>query len=555
MKHLNNTRNLSCHFALSAAVLGAALLPSASQAAFSWQVADGVTLDWTNSLRYSAAARVSGRDSDLLENPNLDDGNRNFSTGLISNRFELFSELDLVSASGIGARVSALGFYDTVYNRDNDNPGGTVNHTSRDYDEFTRKTREQHGRDVELRDAFIFGRFQLGDISGGVRVGQHSLVWGESLFFANNAIAGAQSAFDITRLLADPTAEAKEFVLPVPQISAQLELSDSLTMEAYYQTRHQHNRIPAVGSYFSFSDVVGSGAERLFLGPNAAERESDMAARDSGQFGIQLRWLLGEYDLGFYYLRFHDKDFQQVMRLGLVPVAPGVMAPMPTSYYLAYHEDTTLYGISASRSFGAVNLAAEASIRKDQSLASTHAADASALAPPGVIASPDNRDRPAYAVGDTAHVNLSTIWNVPYTPLWNEANLVAELAWTRLLSCEQSCGALDGNASRDAWSVRAVFEPTYRQAVAGWDIGVPIGIGYSPNGSRNILGSSAVPPEGGGDFTIGVNGLYMGEWEVSLAYTTFFGAGGEFLDANNEYSYRQARKDRDFVAFTVRHSF
>ncbi|MNJ74238.1 hypothetical protein D3C77_711420 [compost metagenome] len=64
-----------------------------------------------------------------------------------------------------------------------------------------------------------------------------------------------------------------------------------------------------------------------------------------------------------------------------------------------------------------------------------------------------------------------------------------------------------------------------------------------------------MPPEGGGDFTLGLSGLYMSEWEFNLAYTRFFGPGGEFLDENNEFSYRQARKDRDFVAVTVRHSF
>lgn len=151
MTYTQNKKDVSCHLALGAALMASALMPSTSHAALSWQVTDGVTLDWTNSLRYSAATRVNGRDSDLVQNPNLDDGNQNFSTGLISNRFELFSELDLVSASGVGARVSALGFYDTVYNRDNDNPGGTVNHRSRDYDEFTRKTREQHGRDGQAR--------------------------------------------------------------------------------------------------------------------------------------------------------------------------------------------------------------------------------------------------------------------------------------------------------------------------------------------------------------------------------------------------------------------
>lgn len=558
--------------ALKIALLCSAVSPASAWAGLSWDVADGVKLDWSNALRYSAASRVSERDSELLANPasnqqspNLDDGNQNFSTGLISNRLELFSELDLVSEGGLGARVSALGWYDSVYNSDNDNPGfaggAFPNHTSRDYDEFTKDTRDQHGRDVEIRDAFLFGRFDLAGMPLSVRLGQHSLLWGESLFLASNGIAGAQSPFDITRLLEDPTTEAKEFVLPVPQISMQLELSDTLTFAAYYQFRHRQNRIPAVGSYFSTSDIAGEGAERLLLGPSfAAERGSDMDADDSGQFGVQLRWQLGETDLGFYALRYHDKDSQVVTRPGQ-PFGP--FGPvLPTSYQLAYHEDSTLYGISASRSFGDVNLAAEASIRKDQSLASSHAADISGLPFPGVPGPTDNNGNPAYAVGDTAHINVSSIWSVPRTPLWGEASMVAEIAWTRLLHCEKNCddtpfgqAALDPNATRDAWTMRAVFEPMYRQVLPGLDLSVPIGIGYTPKGSRNILGPWAVPAENGGDFTIGVNGVYMGAWDLNLAYTNFFGSTGTVLDGEGSYSYQQARADRDFVVFTVRHSF
>jgi hypothetical protein len=540
-----------------------ALSPAKSWATVSWESDDGLKVDWNNSLRYSAMFRVDKRDGELLSNPNLDDGDRNFSTGLVSNRGELFSEMDVVHSSGIGARISANAWYDTVYNRHNDNPGVSggafPNQLSSGPDEFTDSTRDQQGRDVELRDAFVFGRLQLGETELSGRLGQHSLVWGESLFFANNAIAGAQSPFDTTRLIDDPTAEAKEFVLPVPQVSAQWQLSDTLSIGAYYQFRYVHNRIPASGSYFSVSDIVGAGAERLVLDPAtglSALKGSDRDAKDSGQFGLQVRWQVGEFDLGFYALQFHDKDFQQVTELGQ-PFGP--FGPvLPTGYYLAYQEDTQLYGFSASRSFGDLNLALEASIRKGQSLATTHAVDTSALG--GGV--PDNSDHPAYAVGDTAHVNLSTIWTVPRTALWNEANLAAEVAWTRLLKCKQNCddsiagaAALDPNITRDSWAMRAVFEPVYRQALLGWDISVPLGVGFTPKGSRNPLGPAAVPAENGGDFTIGISGLYMNAWDLNLAYTRFFGSTGSFLDDTNSYSYEQARADRDFIAFTVRRSF
>lgn len=524
------------------------------------EAGDKLKFTWNNTFRYSAGFRLKGQNPALVANPNADDGDRNFDKGLISNRIELLSELDAVSRNGFGARISAAGWYDSVYNRNNDNPGfaggAFPNQTSVPFNEFTRKTRDLSGRKLEVRDAFVFGKADLGGMPLTARLGQHALVWGESLFFANNAIAGGQSAFDVNRLLADPTAQAKEFVLPVPQVSAQLQVSPSLTLGAYYQFRYKPNTLPAVGSYFSATDTAIDGAERLLLGPAAsAGRDADVKPPNSGQFGLQAKWRVEETDLGLYAIRFHDKDFQQVARLGLVNVGAPAPVVMPTSYYLTYHEATTAYGFSASHSFGNVNVAAEASVRHNQALASSgHAADASALAPPGVIPVTDNSNNPGYAVGNTAHINVSTIWTLEPSSLWREANFVGEIAWNRLLGCHINCAALDPNATRDAVSVRAVFEPTYRQVVPGLDLSVPIGIGYTPNGSRSSLGP-AFPPEGGGDLTLGLNGVYAQTWRFSVAYTHFFGNAATLLDATQSFSYQQTRKDRDFLLFSVRRSF
>ena len=508
-------------------------------------------LRWDNSILYGAAFRVKGQDAALLSNPNLDDGDRNFSKGLVSNRLDILSELDAVHSSGFGARMSAAGWYDSVYNHSNDNPGfaggAFPNQVSVPYNEFTRTTRRLQGRQAELRDAFVFGKTSIGDMPLTMRLGQHSLVWGESLFFANNGVAGAQSSFDISRLVADPTAQAKEFVLPVPQVSGQLQFTPNVSLGTYYQFRFRPNRLPAVGSYFSFADVNVDGAERLLLGPTAAApREADLKARNSGQGGVQLRWRLGETDLGFYALRFHDKNFQQVTRLAGTP--PNLF---PASYYLTYNEGTNLFGASASRTFGEANVAIEASVRRGQALASSHAADLSALGLPAT----DNSGNPGYAKGNTAHVNLSTLWTLSPSPLWREAAFVGEIAWNRLLSCKTNCAtALDPNASRDAVSLRAVLTPTYRQVMPGLDLDVPIGVGWTPKGSRSSLGP-AFPAEGGGDFTIGLNGTYESVWRINLAYTHFFGTAAPLFDATNSFSYQQTLKDRDFVALTVRRTF
>lgn len=513
-------------------------------------------VNWTNTFKYGAAFRLQDADAALVTPfpntnvANLDDGDRNFDKGLISNRLELLSELDAVHQQGFGVRVSAAAWYDTVYNKATANPGfagGAVpNHLPPN--EFPSTTRDLMGRKVELRDAFVFGKTEVGGMPLTARLGQHSLVWGESLFFAGNAIAGGQASFDISRLLADPTAQAKEFVLPVPQLSAQLQINSDVSLAGYVQFRHKANRIPPVGSYFSVSDIVGSGAERMWVGPGVSvARDADLQARNGGQYGLQLKWRLDETDLGFYAIRFHDKDPQQVTRLGA--------GFAPSSYYLAYHQDTTALGVSASRSFGEMNLAAEASVRKNQSLASAGlAADVSGALPFPTPAN-DNTDNPAYAVGNTAHLNVSTIWSLEPSVMWREALFIGEVAWSRLLSCKLHCASLDPRATRDALSLRMVFEPTYRQVLPGLDLGIPIGLGWTPKGGRSALGPFATPAEDGGDFTIGLNATYNQAWKFNLAYTNFFGTAAPLLDASRSFTYGQSRKDRDFLSLTVRRSF
>src|SRR5260221_8881009 len=135
-----------------------------------------VELRWDNTVQYSAGIRAESRSATLTEvaappasgsGPNAlngDDGDRNFKRGgLISNRVDLLSELDLVYRKDYGLRVSAAAWYDFVYNRSNANDSpGTNNSLSVPYNEFTEATRNLHGRKAEVLDAFIFGAGDVG---------------------------------------------------------------------------------------------------------------------------------------------------------------------------------------------------------------------------------------------------------------------------------------------------------------------------------------------------------------------------------------------------------
>ncbi|MFW7348360.1 MAG: DUF1302 domain-containing protein [Pigmentiphaga sp.] len=566
-----------------AMMLSVAMVPSAMADELSSE--QELKLNWNTTVGYGAAWRLRSASPDLLIRPNNDDGDRNFGRGLISNRIDVLTELD-ARYGPIGARFSAAGWYDQAYNERTDNLGSVggsfPNQVSTPFDRFTDRTRDLHGRKAEVLDAFISGRFNtpLGPLT--MRLGQHALLWGESLFFASNAIAGTQMPFDVSRLLSQPNAQAKEFVLPVPQVSAQWQLNQDVSVGAYYQFDYRPNRLPAVGSYFSQNDLYVDGGERLLLDPalfsGQALRSPDRKPKNSDQFGAQLRWQWGETDLGVYATRFHDKAFQPVTELGLAPTTvpaaacAGAFGPAgvaisgtcflaggPTGYHTVYAQGVRALGFSASRTFGDANIALETSIRRGQALSSSHGFDASALGAP--VTGPAGTT--AFAVGNTAHLNLSALWTLPDTFLWREATFVGELAWNRVLRCKRNCevatatsGTLDPNASRDAAALRVLLRPTYRQVLPGLDIDVPIGIGYSPKGSRSMaLGPGYFPPAGGGDVSIGINGELYGTWRFGLSYTHFFGPTATFLDAGNSYSYKQSLADRNFISFNLRRSF
>ena len=172
---------------------------------------------------------------------------------------DLLSEVDL-SYQSVGLRVSGAAWYDHVYNQTNANDSpATANPLSVPNNKFTRDTRNLHGRKAELLDAFVFGRADFGEMSISGRLGKHTVLYGESLFFGANGVAGAQTAIDIVKALSVPSTPFKELLMPIPQVSGVLQLRPNLSVGAYYQFAWKRNRIPASGSYFSTLDVLDDG--------------------------------------------------------------------------------------------------------------------------------------------------------------------------------------------------------------------------------------------------------------------------------------------------------
>ena len=60
---------------------------------------------------------------------------------------------------------------------------------------------------------------------------------------------------------------------------------------------------------------------------------------------------------------------------------------------------------------------------------------------------------------------------------------------TQMISITRNPAALDPDTTRDAWGIRMVYEPAYRQALPGIDLTVPVGVGYFPKGTSSVVGN------------------------------------------------------------------
>jgi hypothetical protein len=497
---------------------------------------DRLQLRWDNTLKYSVGGRVQPRSAELLGNINGDDGDRSFAPGLISSRVDLFSEIDLAYRS-VGFRASAAAWYDLIYDLENDHDSPTtVNAISATARHFSEATRDLHGRRAEILDGFVFASGTLGPVPVSVRVGRHTLLWGESLLMADNGISNAQAPIDVIKALSVPASQARELFMPVAQVSAQLEPAAALTIAGFYQLEWRRTRLPAAGSYLSTSDVLDAGGERLLLPSDMALfRAADMEAGRLGQWGASLRHQLTalDLDLGLHYIRYHDKAPQLYLRPGQ-SADPSI--GKAGEYLLAFHEGIHLLGFSFATNLGAAVLAGESHVRFGTPLASAP----QAIEPE---APADNGRAARYAIGDTVHGQISIFQVLPPGPLWASAAVAAEVGFQTRLRFVRNEAAFDPNRRGHAWGLRALFTPSYLQVRPNLDLSVPIALAFNPSGRSPIAGFNGGADRGGSG-SVALNAEYRKVWLGSLQVSFFFG----------DPTY-QSRRDRGFVSLSAQRSF
>lgn len=533
--------------AITLAILGAA------------QAASAIELDvgnpdlkarWDNTIKYSLSGRVKSALPELSANPpltaNQDDGNNNFSRGVTSSRFDLLSELDITGPT-YGARVSAAAWYDSVYNRNTDNTTFTSNHSPRN--EFPDETRKLMGRKAEVLDAFVWGKFDIADKPATVRLGRHTLLWGESLFFGANGIAGGQAPLDLIKLLSVPNATFKEVARPIGKLSGQIQLSDEVSLGAYVGYEWEKTRLIPVGAYLSTSDTLGGGAERINAGPGVSFASlPDIKAKDSGQGGVQLRWRADaiDTDFGLYAIRYHATSPSNIYTT-LTGVPPALR---PSTFQWAYHEGIKAFGASFAKTVNEWSLAGEMSLRKNAPLASS---GQTTLASIGVNTGLNNNTNPGYAVGETAHAQFSWLASLGPSFLAREASFLGEIAWNTRTKVTKNERMLNPNTDKSATAIRMVYSPSYRQALPGVDLTPSVGFGYAWGRSSAVGPGFGVNK--GGDFNLGLSAVYLNKWTFAANYVHFLGKAAPTLDAANNAQFQQALKDRNYVTLSVRTTF
>ena len=522
------------------------MLAASSVSAFQLYNGSDLNVKWDTTLKYSASYRVADQDADLIGLVNADDGDRNFDKGFVSSRLDVLSEMDVIYHN-FGMRVSGAAWIDTVYLSDNDNDSPTTFNGTGPNNKFNDDTEKLHGKNAELLDAFVFGRGNLGSMPASFRLGRHTMLWGETLFFATNGLAHGQAPLDVIKANTVPGTQAKELFMPTGQMSGQIQVSKNVSLNAYWQYEWRRSRMCAAGSYCSDADMIDAGGERILTGiPLNFYRGDDLGAGDSTSefgesnydnygFGVRFRSRKLDTDFGVYYVHFNENmPYWIYTDMSSMNPAAGKLG----EYYMVYPEDIHMVGISFGTQVGEVNVSGEISERINAPLVSSGAFDVTGT-------NKDNADNPAYAQGNSLHANLSAIYVTGGSALWQGATFLGEVGYTDLLRTTENESAAD--PSRDDWALgfRMTFEPAYYQVFPGIDISIPLGLGYNVGAKSPVdLKFNGGGADHGGDFSIGVNLDYYQQWKFSLKYTDYFGDDPT-----------QTLADRDFITFSVKRTF
>lgn len=526
-----------------------------------------IAVRWDNTVMYNLGMRVQQRNRKLGNDAIADEGTFSFDNGdIVTNRLDILSEFDVTYASNFGLHVSGAAWYDNAYDgkdsESNPNPplSAIPSYPNYEYSHYTK--RYYAGPSGELMDAFVFGHFMAGPVPVAVKAGRHAEYWGESLLLGGylNGIAYAQMPVDLQKGFATPGASAKELFRPLNNISAQAQLTSTLSVAAQYFLEWDSFRYPEGGTYLGPVDFAFNGPDRQFLSPalGFASRGPANEPKNSGEYGLSARWSPEVLDgtVGFYYRRYSDK-IPQVL---LTKAAPGASV-----YTNLYADDIDLYGISLSKQVLGTSVGAEVSYRHNTPLSSQVLGVSMVGSPPAVVE--PARGETSGARGNTFHAVLNVLGTINKTPVFDAATWATELNWntyTKVLSganlfngvgyapCAGK-GKWDGCSTKQFVGIGLTFTPTWYQVIPDVDLQMPISFaeGIHGNSSLAFAGNQQT-----GNFSAGFGADIHQAYRIDLKYIGYFGHTQDNGNAvTGQNGFIALLKDRGYVALTLKATF
>jgi len=514
---------------------------------------NNLEIDLSTTISYTPIWRVQSPSSRLagLSNANGSEGDLDFAHGLVSNDLEILPVLDIKDGD-YGAHISGEAYLNSSFLGTNQNhQASTLNdpYLAKTND-FSSATRNVDGENARLLDAFVYGtqRFGAGDAQSlTIKIGRQTLLWGQSLFLTNNGIAGTMAPVDTITAFNNPNAQTQQIIEPVGQVVVTYQPNPVVTLQAYYQFEWEHDLFQGVGAYFSSTDTGLNSGQRILLGLNPTGpylwRGKDVTPPiNNGQFGASLQLTLGNYDVGFYALRWDDKApyFYDIIGGGSGVTKPGSIG----TYGTVYGRDIWTEGSSVSTTVGPVNVAGEVSFRQHMILTS-------GLNP--ILPGTNANSNPFYPTGNTWAAQASALYvspPIPFDP--GGVSMDGEIGMNHVLAVTANDALIDSyktgsvNRSSTAAQFVAVVTPTYNDVLPNLQLTFPVGLSY------DFYGRSMVDPtenNGTGSFNVGITGTYKFTWIASLTYNDEIGAPNPLMQGEPGIA------DRSYVLLNLQHSF
>ncbi|MEH6588014.1 MAG: DUF1302 family protein [Halioglobus sp.] len=597
---------------------------SAQAHAFQFDTSDDWEIRWDNTVKANVMSRVAKQDSDvynggrgnnatgagLADDATLSVDRSNL--GIVSTRLDVLSEFDVIWKDDFGFRISGSAWYDYAY-KDSDHPTDryqTWATPSVDPGQYGDAAEDLHYYGGEILDAFVFGNWFIGDTSLGVRAGRHTIYWGNSLL-ATGAIAGvggAMAPIDFSKALAVPGSEAKELFRPTAKLSTVFQVTDNLTLNAYYSFEHERYRLPETGTYFSPAEGLTEDTEFATFIPGIPFRTGVNGNKDkteSDEWGFNAQYWVDSWALetSFIYLNYVDKNLHGLHagfdtgQLAAAQAASGnalaglllgawnggcdagVLEPCPPNTPVVdpeagtvvigqsrwlFKDDIDLYAISLAKEIGGVSVGADIVLRQDAGIAPDlansfqrfyGAPDAfvdtiqGALGLGHIPGDYYEYDSSNYLgpVGDIWSVVLNGIGLLSSNALWDGGSWILEGTFQMLDKCTANCELVDFRVKEDrvVSTVGGVFKPTWYQVYPGWDLSAPMAVSYTIDGEKSPFTFGGDEERGSG--SIGLELSIDQKYTVNARYNVFFGPVAAGIGG--------LLKDRDNVSLTVKRTF